>query len=104
VPYCRVAFATLARTQLAQSEPAEALRTVARALAAPAASTPEYTIDLLATRARAAHDLGDATMAEAARDEACALISAIASEMALPLVRSAFTERLEANTRALSLG
>jgi eukaryotic-like serine/threonine-protein kinase len=103
VPYRRVAFSTLARAQLGLGEPREALTTVEQALASPAAATPEYTVDLLTTRARVALALGDKGGAEQARESALGLIDSVALRISDPAVRSAFQEHVEANRRAREL-
>jgi eukaryotic-like serine/threonine-protein kinase len=103
VPYRRVAFSTLARAQLGMNELGEALATVERALAGPAAATPEYTVDLLTTRARAYLLLGDTARGKQAHDSALELVDAVALRMTDEVVRGAFVEQLEASLRAREL-
>ena len=102
-PYRRVAYSTLARTQLLAGEAQQVLETVERALADAAVATAEYEVDLLASKAEALWSLGRAEQAAATLERAVALIDGVLTGIDDPALRAAFLGQIEANARVMAL-
>jgi tetratricopeptide (TPR) repeat protein len=99
----RLAASVLARAQLAQERPEDALASTDRALALPTAHGLESEIDLLTVRAEALHALGRKDEAALAIEAARQAVFGIASDIQDAELARSFLENVEPCARALRL-
>ena len=102
-PYRRMAYSTLARTQLALDCPDVALTSAARALAEGAAANPEFEADLLATQAEALVALGQSQEAAQVLTKAEQFVQGVAQNITDPALRTGFLSELSGIARVIAL-
>ncbi len=99
----RQAACVMARAEMAQGRPADALSTVSRALEEPTSEGLESDIDLCTLRAEALLALGRAGEADPFIDQGFELVRGIADGIRDPELRRSFTQNVEPCARALLL-
>jgi tetratricopeptide (TPR) repeat protein len=99
----RLAACVMARAELAQGRPSDALSTVVRALEEPTSVGLESDIDLFTLRAEALLALGRGDEATPFIDRAFDLVQGIADGIADAELRRSFTEEVEPCARAIAL-